>query len=106
MDAVNDVRGMWEEWKSIPFPAGYGGVEVAGVCVTMLDSNAAGCIHTFILNKGRLDDGRISILSKCRRELEIVIPNLGDEARVYFKNLLMMAERVLQLVGAEPRGAA
>jgi hypothetical protein len=70
-----------------------------GICVTSLDTYAAGCIHTFISRKGHLDDWRVSVLEKCRMELETVVPNLDGEARTYFKNLLLISERVLQLVG-------
>ena len=100
MDAVSEIKGMWDEWKTIPFPSAYAGQEVAGICVTLLDSYAAGCIHTFILNKGRLDDWRVSVLKNCKQELEVVVLNLDGGARAYFKNLLMMAERVLQMAGA------
>jgi hypothetical protein len=99
MDAVREIKAMWDEWKTIPFPSDYSGKDVAGICVTSLDTYAAGCIHTFISRKGHLDDWRVSVLEKCRMELETVVPNLDGEARTYFKNLLLISERVLQLVG-------
>jgi hypothetical protein len=68
MEAVSEIKAMWEEWKTIPFPADYSGKDVAGICVTSLDSYAAGCIDTFISRKGRLDDWRISVLEDCRKK--------------------------------------
>lgn len=97
MDAVKEVKAMWDEWKALPFPSRYGGKDVAGICVTSLDAYAAGCIHTFISCKGRLDDGRISILKKCRDELRVVVNELEGEARKYFNDLLLMSEKVFRL---------
>jgi hypothetical protein len=99
MDAVKEIRATWVEWKTSPFPADYAGKDVADICVTSLDSYAAGCIDTFIARNGRLDGRRIAVLEECRKELEVVVKNLSGEARTYFNNLLLISERVLQLVG-------
>src|SRR3954469_12961723 len=99
MDAVNEVRTMWNEWKVIPFPSEYGGKDVAGICVTSLDTFAAGCIDTFVSRNGRLDKRRISVLDKCKNDLEVVVNSLDGDARAYFNDLLFLSKRVLQLVG-------
>jgi hypothetical protein len=99
MDAVTEIRTMWDEWQAIPFPAEYGGKDVVGICVTSLDTFAAGCIDTFICRKGHLDKRRISVLEGCKNDLEVVVPSLDGDARTYFNNLLLLSRRVLQLVG-------
>ncbi len=99
MEDVQEIRSMWDDWKTQRFPAEYSGKDVAGICVTSLDSFAAGCIDTYIFRKGHLDEQRISILEKCRDDLEVVVSQMDGNARVYFDNLLLLSKRVLQLVG-------
>jgi hypothetical protein len=99
MDAVDEIRLQWNEWKRIPFPSEYGGKDVAGICVTSLDTFAAGCIDTFVSRNGRLDNQRISVLEKCKNDLEVVVNSLDGNAHTYFNDLLLLSKRVLQLVG-------
>jgi hypothetical protein len=99
MNAVDEIRLMWDEWKQIPFPSEYGGKDVAGICVTSVDTFAAGCIDTFVSRNGRLDKRRITVLAKCKDDLEVVVNSLDRDALTYFTNLLLLSERVLQFVG-------
>jgi hypothetical protein len=99
MDAVDEIRSMWDSWKAQRFPSEYSGKDVAGICVTSLDSFAAGCIDTFIFRKGRLDERRIAVLLKCKYDLEVVVSSMDGTAQTYFNNLLLLSTRVLQLVG-------
>ena len=99
MNEVAEIQSMWDAWKTQRFPADYSGKDVAGICVTSLDSFAAGCIDTFIFRKGYLDERRISILEKCKDDLEVVVNVLDGSAKTYFNNLLLLSKRVLQLVG-------
>lgn len=98
MNVVDEIKAMWDEWKSMPFPSDYSGKDVEGICVTSLDSYAAGCIHTFISRKGSLDAHRISILENCKKELEIVVQSLDGEGRSYFERLLKLSKKVLSSV--------
>ena len=99
MDQVDEIRSMWDAWKTQPFPSEYSGKDIAGICVTSLDSFASGCIDTFIFRRGRLDEQRISVLEKCKDDLEVVVNSLNGSAHTYFHNLLLLSMRVLQLVG-------
>jgi hypothetical protein len=99
MDGENEIRKMWNEWKAMPFPSEYGGKDVAGICVTSLDTFAAGCIDTFVSRNGRLDKRRISVLENCKDDLEVVVNSLDGNARVYFNYLLLLSKGVLQLLG-------
>jgi hypothetical protein len=99
MNSVDEIRRLWDEWKTIPFPSGFAGQEVEGFCVTSIDTFAAGCIDTFVSSKGRLDEPRIKVLQQCRNELEIVVKTLDGNARTYFNDLLVLCRRVLQSLG-------
>src|SRR5262249_46058024 len=70
MDSVAEIQSMWDAWRARPFPSEYAGKDVAGICVTSIDSFAAGCIDTFISRKGNLDEERISVLQTCKDDLE------------------------------------
>ena len=90
---------MWDDWNAIPFPSDYGGRDVAGICLTTLDTFTAGCIDTFIANNGRLDKRQIPVLEQCKSDLEVVVSCLDGAAQNYFNALLVLAKRVLQSCG-------
>ena len=98
MNAVSEVKAMWEKWKTIPFPSDYSGKDVENICVVSLDSYTAGCIDTFVSRKGNLDAERISILKKCEKDLEIVTTKLEGGAKLYFEQLLQMTQKILATV--------
>jgi hypothetical protein len=97
MNDVDEIKVMWDEWRAVPFPAEYAGKDVEGICVTSLDSYAAGCIDTFVTREGNLDAGRVSVLEGCRKDLMVVLSGLDGDARRYFECLLQIAEKVLSL---------
>lgn len=84
----------WQTFRSTRFPNAYGGIDVAGICVTMLDSDAAGCVSSYLLS-GSLDDERIRVLQGCERMLLRVIPELPAQPASYFESLLSLVTRVL-----------
>ena len=106
MEDLKEIRAMWDKWKAIPFPEDHASEDVAGICVTSLDTFTAGCIDTFISRRGRLDSHRISVLVECRKELELVVKNLDGAAQAYFKDLLLISESVLRLLRVNPSSAA
>ena len=106
MEDLKEIQAMWDKWRAIPFPKDHAGEDVGGICVTSLDTFAAGCIETFLSSRGRLDSHRISVLVQCSKELEIVVENLAGAAQAYFKDLLLISERVLRVLRVNPDSAA
>src|SRR5437016_12517320 len=90
------IESLWREHLSAPFPKGAAGLEVAGICVTLLDSFTAGCIQTFLESDGALDRERVGILDSCRRDLTAVVPQLKGYAKEYFARLEILADMVLK----------
>jgi hypothetical protein len=78
------------------FPNGVAGIEVAGICVTLLDSYTAGCIHSFLDSGGALDRKRVDILDSCCRVLAVVMPQLTGKAKEYFARLERLATLVIE----------
>ena len=67
--------------------------------LVLLDADIAGCVHTWLGNRGRLDDWRKGVLASSRLQLELVMPCLahGEEQR-YFGRL----EKLVALTTIEP----
>ena len=95
---MDEIAQMWQRFETMPFPNGCGGKEVAGVCLVGVDTFAGGCIMTFIDWRGRLDIERTKSLQHCADELEIAVPLLDGQAKVYFDYLLQISRKVLQFI--------
>lgn len=80
------IRKLWDEYQKIPFPEGYAGKDINDICVTSLDTFAAGCIATYV-GDGRLDTKRINIFKKCLDELDSILPELNEYPKEYFLGL-------------------
>lgn len=93
--APDEVRLIWDEHRSAPFPDGLAGKEVAGVDMVMLDADIAGCVSTWLGNHGRLDEGRKAVLAQCIDDLDRVLPLLQEEdARSYYERLRRLAQLI------------
>ena len=79
---------LWKEHSEAVFPKGYGGKDVNGICVTYLDSNAAGCIHSYMKsNTNDISLEHHQILQKSKDDLASILKYLDDEPLQYFSRL-------------------
>jgi hypothetical protein len=92
---------LWAEFMAQPFPRGYiGKGELAELDIDLaeLDTFAAGCIDTFIANRGKLDTERIVVLKRCIEKLK-TLSELFDEnnpkQKAYANQLLVLSEKVI-----------
>jgi len=99
--SFSTIDGLWREHVQAPFPEGLAGQEVAGICITSLDTFTAGCIDTFISRAGNLDLWRTAVLGLCYRDLAMVVCELEGEDRQYFGRLEQLARMVLEAVQHE-----
>ena len=74
------------------------GEDVEGIDFVLLDADIAGCVSTFLGNRGRLDLWRTAVLGLRYRDVRYVLPQLDEEGRVYFSRLEVLAKLVLQAV--------
>lgn len=95
---MKDIEESWNEFLEKPFPEDCVGLEVEGVELISLDTFSAGCIDTFIANRGSLDAQRILTLKDCLPELDKVVKHLKGDAKNYFEHLRLMSEEVLRNV--------
>ena len=94
---MKGIEKSWSEFRAKPFPEGYAGVEVEGICLASLDTFSAGCIDTFV-GRGRLEQQQISSLKDCLKDLDLVVKHLDGEAKNYFDHLRSLANQVLHLI--------
>ena len=79
---------LWMEHSQARFPKGYGGKDVNGICVTSLDSSAAGCIHSFMRSNTKdISLEHYQILQKSKDDLASILKSLDGEAFQYFSRL-------------------
>ncbi|MGC5021684.1 hypothetical protein [Micromonospora sp. DT47] len=97
-DRFAAVADLWETHLQAPFPSRLRGTEVAGVDMVMLDADVAGCVSSWLQNRGSLDARRRRVLASCQEQLIRVIPVLADQEAAYYRRLHDMAA----LVSAEP----
>lgn len=87
---------LWVSHSAARFPQGFGGIDVNGICITSLDSAAAGCISSYMSKESRfLDIERTQILIKCKSNLELALPVIEGEAYEYFTRLHELCHLVL-----------
>ena len=92
-----EIIQLWNERLSLTFPEGYGGKEIEGIDPALLDGDIAGCIQTFIKNKGKLDLWRTAILGLCYRDVSIVVEKIEEDVKEYFRRLEILSKLVLQV---------
>jgi hypothetical protein len=85
---------LWQQHQGTPFPPGYGGEEVEGVDLVLIDTYASGCISSAIGNRRPLDIERARILKECIIDMEKVLPKLKGDAHEYFFDLHALATSV------------
>lgn len=91
------IEKLWKEHHSVRFPLGYGGEEIEGIDLALLDADIAGCVGTFIKRR-KLDLKDTAILGLCYRACTVAVRGLNGEAKDYFLRLEKLAELVLQAV--------
>ena len=92
------IEQLWREHQDAPFPSGLRGEDVDGIHFVLLDADIAGCVSTFVGNRGRLDLRHTAVLGLCYRDVSYVLPQLDEEGRVYFGRLETLAKLMLQAV--------
>jgi hypothetical protein len=96
-DGEHMLEELWQEHKNERFPSGYGGEEIEGIDLALLDTDIAGCVQTYITRR-KLDLKRTAILGLCYRDCTVVVNGLNDKSKDYFLRLEKLAMLVLRAV--------
>jgi hypothetical protein len=97
-EAIRTARALWKEHRWKAFPPGFAGTSVRGIEVAMLDTFAAGCIHTFMSRNCKLDLWRTAILGRCYRDFSVAALSLKGPKKAYCKRWATLCGLVLQIV--------
>lgn len=95
---VDEIQKRWDLWSKEPVPKGASDIEISGVDLLSIDTFSAGCISTFVRNRGELDQERVDILRNCVRDLDIVLGQLTGDTKVYFTALSELSHKVLESI--------
>lgn len=96
MLTFDDIATRWNNWSRLPFPAGVHEIEWDATDLINIDTFSAGCISTYVGNRGKLDQKRIDVLRGCTVDLDVVLPDLTGDIRDYFSELLVLSQEVLK----------
>jgi hypothetical protein len=91
---IEKIKGLWEKFKKKPYPKD---AHIEELDLELLNTEASGCISSFISNGGKLDTEKIGILHKCIIDLYEFDIYPSQSAKDYFQLLIAVSELVLQV---------
>ena len=91
---MKGIEERWNKHAAVPFPEGLRGREVAGVNLTVLESELSACVLTAIETGGVLGIRMRGMYDAGVSKLAEVIPQLSGEAQAYFRNLQSILEEL------------
>ncbi|MCP4249968.1 MAG: hypothetical protein GY778_23245 [bacterium] len=74
----------WSHFEQRAFPSGWGGAEVDGICLVMLDADMAAMVSSYVERRRQFRPGGIENLRRLHDDLRRVLPSLTGEAADYF----------------------
>ncbi|RKS79591.1 hypothetical protein BZB76_1066 [Actinomadura pelletieri DSM 43383] len=89
-----EVTVLWAEHLGAPWPEELYRVDDRDGDVVEIDGAMAGCISTYVQDRGVLDAKRSRILQACARDLQKILPHLHGEGAQYIRRLIRMAELI------------
>lgn len=95
-EELEAVVRLWEAHLQADFPEHLRGVDLLGIDMVMLDADLAGCVSTWLGNRGSLDGRRQRTLTRHIADLDRVLPILvGHRERAYYGRLRAIAVATL-----------
>lgn len=101
MDLKN-IEQRWEEHEAKPFPVGHRTKVVAGQNLTLLHSETAGYILSYLQTNGSLGSRQRIALEGCLSTLKTVEEELEGEGKQYFQELSSLAQEVFDSAHDQP----
>ena len=101
---TKDIEALWTAHEQTPFPDGHRSVSAQGMKLTLLESEIAGYILTFITTKGGIGSRQRNVLEDYSKKLVDIIAELEtEEAKNYFASLKKITDLVLEKAHDQPR---
>lgn len=103
-ELVRAVAKLYEEHRRAVFPPRLKVDDANGVEMVSLDVRVAGCVDTWLKNRGHVDNWRWDTLAECDQLLNRAIPALNEAEAFYYRRLLTMTVLILENAdGTQPR---
>ena len=99
MTIPDEIVELWQQHSSSAFPKGYGGNEINGIDLPLLEAEITSCIRMYMHNSAQLDAQRIKTLRERLIDLNTVVLLMDNQELVYFDRLRKLANLVLQEAG-------
>jgi hypothetical protein len=94
---MQSVRDILETHLAAGYPPGLASdAEIDGISLILLDADVAGLAESFLAAGGHLRPDQWFILRQCVAHTRAVLPELKDEAWVYFARLHALAQALLR----------
>jgi hypothetical protein len=90
------VAQLWTAHSQAAFPGRLWGADVAGVEMVLLDADVAGCVSTWLHDRGILDGQQWDHLAICEQRLIRILPELEGFEAEYYQRLLDMTILLLE----------
>lgn len=95
LEELQRIFRIWVRLRQKLFPSNCGGVDIHGIDLVTLDSDAAGCISTFLLH-GHLEPNSMEALYYCNDCLDTVIIELQGYEGWYYKQLKALTLTIIE----------
>ena len=100
-----DLKSIEQQWlahEAKPFPTGHRAKIIAGQNLTLLHSETAGYILSFLQTNGSLGSRQRIALEQCLGQLNAINEELDEEASRYFQELNSIAQEVFNSAHDQP----
>lgn len=95
MTGFRAIAALYKQHRNATFPQLARAAEFRGTDLVLLDSNIAGCVLTYLENKGDLAPHLLEVLNWDRIVArQVALEHSDAETRSYFDRLATLAERV------------
>lgn len=98
-DEMQTLVQRWERWMNKPYPSGWGGVNIAGCELVLVDADIAMLIKAAV-EKGPLRRQSAEELSRLLESLHRALPFISGSAAEYFGELAEIAGAAVRLAAA------
>ena len=89
----------WALWMDTPYPSGWGGVNIAGCELVLIDADMAMLVKSAV-ERGPLTQGGAAELARLLDQLRGALPSITGEGAAYFGGLTDMADIAVRLANA------
>lgn len=100
---VAQVTERYEAFLTKPFPTGYRMKTIGNKTLAVYQSEMLGYIITFANTNGSLGSRQRKVLNDDVHQLQNALSEFSEEAQVYFKELLSIAQFVLRTAHDQPQ---